>query len=138
MRHLTLLTFLVACDPTGVGGGSNDGWEPVVFVDEGDVCMAQQGSDVAVTVSVQECLSSSCDRDLGGECAATVDGDTITLTSEIRWETDTDPEACTDDCGLPSVDCTIPGLPDGTYTVIHGTETTTLTVPITGECDPWM
>ena len=138
MRYLTLLTFLMACDPTGVGGGSDDEWEPVSFVDEGDACLAQQGTDVVVTVSVQECLSSSCDRDLGGECAATVEGNTITLTSEIRWETAVTPEMCTDDCGLPSVTCTIPALADGTYTVVHGAQETTVVVPIADACDPWM
>ena len=42
MRYLTLLTFLVACDPTGVEGGSNDEWEPVAFVDEGDACLGSR------------------------------------------------------------------------------------------------
>ncbi|MEN0068621.1 MAG: hypothetical protein AAGA48_41270 [Myxococcota bacterium] len=112
-------------------------WEPVSYVDEGAVCLEASGSDVTVTVTAPDCLSSSCSRDLGGSCEAVVDGSTITVTSEITWE-----EAvagsnldCTDDCGAPRVTCTIEGgLADGPYTVEIGGEATSIEFPANA-CD---
>jgi len=107
-------------------------WEEVSYVDEGAVCLEADGADVRVTVTAPDCLSSSCSRDLGGQCEATVDGSTITVTSTITWEQAVaGPNlACTDDCGLPQVSCTIPGgLDDGEYTVEIGGESTTVDYP---------
>lgn len=121
----------IACVLAGCPNGGISNWEPVSFADEGEVCFDADGTDVTVEVAAPGCLSSSCSRNLGGSCAAVVDGTDITLTSEVTWEQDRGVGiACTDDCGLPSVMCTMEDLADGTYTVTHGDETFTLTIPL--------
>lgn len=107
-------------------------WEPVTFVDEGRVCLAEEGADLRVTVEAPACLSSSCSRNIEGSCQATVEGSTISVTSDITWEQAVaGPNlACTDDCGLASTSCTIDGgLPAGTYTLDIGGEISTLALP---------
>jgi hypothetical protein len=110
-------------------------WHTISFHDEGDLCFEQQGAAVAVVVSARECLSASCSRDVGGECSASLDGTTITITSEIFWEQNESPVAsCTEDCGDASVTCSIADLPAGTYTVVHGEDEQPLVVPTDGSC----
>lgn len=117
MSLSVVLSFLLGCELFVTQ------WEEVVYTDEGAVCLEADGSDVVVTVTAPDCLSSSCSRNLGGSCEATVDGSTITVTSEITWEEAVaGPNlACTDDCGAPQVTCTIPGgLAAGPYTIEIG------------------
>ncbi len=114
-------------------------WEPVSYIDEGTVCLEDDGSDVRVTVTAPDCLSSSCSRNLGGSCEATVEGSTITVTSEIVWENAVSGPnlSCTDDCGLPRVACTIPGgLPEGEYEVVIGDDVQAIDFPMSS-CDPF-
>jgi hypothetical protein len=132
MRWIPFVVVFAAC--IGIDG-IGDNWEPVSWVDEGSLCLENQGTDVVVTVRAPECLSSSCSRDLGGSCEATVDGDVITLTSEVHWEQNNGVNiACTDDCGAPTVSCTIADLPDGTYTILHGAEEVEVVVPLVEPC----
>ena len=136
MRYLPLFLALAACPPVTGGGGSDEDWQPVSYIDEGQVCFADQDMEVVVSVTAPDCLSSSCSRDLAGECTAVVDGTTITLTSDIHWEQNIGEKvACTEDCGAPTVECTISDLPDGTYTVTLGGVESTLIVPITEPCN---
>lgn len=108
-----------------------ESWQPVVRVDEGGVCFAPGDGGVDVLVVLSDCLSSSCSRNLQGACEATVDGASITLTSNISWEENVSPEAeCTADCGVPTANCTIEGLADGTYSVVYGEQTLELVVPL--------
>lgn len=112
-------------------------WEPVSQIDEGTSCLEAATADGTgtITVDADVCLSSSCDRNGTSSCEATLDGTTITVTSEFSWETATGiGVACTDDCGMLSAACDVGPLPEGTYTIVHGTETTTVTVPTTEEC----
>lgn len=129
IRWTLVALALVACELPGVSD-----WQPVSFVDEGEVCFEDAAPDVTVRVIAPGCLSSSCSRDLGGSCTAVVDGTDITLTSDISWEEDRGDVACTDDCGIPAVSCTLADLPDGTYTVTFGSQTLTLTVPVDEKC----
>jgi hypothetical protein len=86
---------------------------------------------VEVQVVVNDCLSSSCSRDLVAVCSATVSGAAITLTSDISWEENVgEGVPCTDDCGFPLATCAIEGLADGSYTVTFGAQTLDLTVPV--------
>lgn len=107
-----------------------DDWQPQVYVDEGDVCFLAGGDGVDVLVRIPECLSSSCSRDFVGTCSVAVDGNTITLQSDISWEQNVGDVTCTDDCGSPDASCVITGLGDGTYEVIFGDQTIPLTVPV--------
>ena len=140
MRSIPFLMGFAAC--VGVGGPTTDDsgaavddWQPVSYVDEGELCFENQGVDVVVQVTAPDCLSSSCSRNLAGTCEGTLSGDTITLTSDIHWEDNVgEGVACTDDCGAPTVSCTLPALADGTYVVVLGGVETELVVPVVGSC----
>jgi hypothetical protein len=107
-------------------------WGSVSRENEGDVCFAQRGSDVEVTVTACDCLSGSCSRDVGGNCDAMVMGTTIEITSEIHWE-DRGGQ-CTDDCQRASVTCTIATPPAGDYSVVFGDQQQQVTVPVVEDC----
>ena len=131
MRTLAPAMILAACG--GVPEPGSD-WQPVSHVDVGDVCFEADGDDITVRVVVEDCMSSGCARDFVGDCAATVDGTDITLTSSMEWETYVGDMACPADCGVPMVECTVSGLADGSYTVSFGTETLSLEIPVVESC----
>jgi hypothetical protein len=113
-------------------------WQLQSWVDAGVLCFEVDGTGVTVRVDPQECLSSSCSRAFQGSCSATVKGTAITVTSDISWEQNVAEGAtCTDDCGSTAVECTLPALADGTYTVTFGTQQSELVVPITADCPPY-
>lgn len=128
---MLVLVLSLAC------GGEK--WEPMEVVDQGSTCLVATEADALGTVTVysDECMSSSCDRNEQGSCTATLDGDTITVTSIFSWETATGNVDCTDDCGLLSADCTVGPLAAGSYTLVHGSDTETVTVPTEADCEPW-
>jgi hypothetical protein len=112
-------------------------WGEVSFVDEGELCFSSQLDAIAVEVRAPECMSSSCSRDTQATCDATVEGNRITITSDIRWEEkDGGLKGCTLDCGTAAADCNIGQLAPGTYTVVHGEEETELVVPLDREGCP--
>lgn len=120
--------FLVGCPTT-------EDWQPVSYVDEGALCIEAGATDLTVNVDPGECLSSSCSRAFTGACTVTLDGNTITVTSDIAWEQNVAEGAeCTDDCGSTAASCTLATPADGTYTVMFGAEETELVVPVTGTC----
>lgn len=127
---MLVLVLSLAC------GGEK--WVPMEVVDRGAACLIATEADALGTVTVDsgECMSSSCDRDEQGSCTATLDGDTITVTSTFSWETATGKVACTDDCGLLSAECTVGPLAAGTYTLVHGSDQQTVTVPTEDDCGP--
>jgi hypothetical protein len=132
MRICVFSMLAMAC----TGTGSGDDWQPVTYVDEGELCFEQRDSDVAIRVDPQECLSSSCSRAFEGSCTASLQDNTITVSSDIAWEENVGNVSCTDDCGSTAVECTLPALADGTYTVIFGDQQIELQVPITEPCQP--
>lgn len=151
LAYAPLIALAAACTGTVPKTDTNDtdsglttppvteDWQPVSYVDEGEVCFTQGDPDVNVTVTVQDCMSSSCSRAFAGSCTVTVDGTDITVTSDLHWEDNVaDNASCTDDCGIPSATCTLPALADGTYQVTIGGTTTTLVVPITEPCPYYM
>ena len=94
-------------------------------------------SDGTVEVYQGGCMSSSCDRNEVASCTATLDGTTITVTSSFSWETATSGVDCTDDCGFLIAECDLASaLDDGVYTLVHGSETTTISLPDDGgDCE---
>lgn len=102
--------FLVGC-PT-------DAPSITEFTDEGVLCL--QGTDLLV--DWQTCLSSSCDTLTDAECTVALEGGVLTLTTYGRIESVG--TECTDDCGLASVTCVLPDIPDpSVITVEHGVTT---------------
>jgi hypothetical protein len=126
MRRGGSLLLLAAC------GGP---WSEVSFVDEGELCISQEGDGIRIVVDAPECLSSSCSRNPHGTCDATVHGDRITVTSEISWEEHHGRLAeCTHDCGRATAECTIDELMPGAYTVVLGDAQQQIVLPVMEGC----
>ncbi|MEZ4236483.1 MAG: hypothetical protein R3F59_10055 [Myxococcota bacterium] len=96
MRNAWLVALLAAC----TGGSATEDWQPVQYVDEGEVCFTQSGQDLVATVTAPDCMSSSCSRAFEGSCVLSVTGTDITLTSDLHWEDNVaDGGTCTDAAG---------------------------------------
>lgn len=133
------ISGLTACvDETTLPGEPED-WALQEYVDEGELCATGGGTEpVVIQVDAGECLSSSCSRDFVGSCTATLEGSTITVTSDISWEQNVSPDAsCTEDCGATVASCELPAVPDGVYTVVLGAESVELTAPSAVVCSPF-
>ena len=126
--------FLLACT-----AGSPPGIETITTTNTGSVCLEAPvaDGDGQITVDPNLCLSSSCDTLISATCTATLDGSTITVTSEFVVESQTGDVSCTDDCGLPMATCTVGPLASGTYTITHGDVIAEVTIPTTDTCDPY-
>lgn len=110
-------------------------WVEETQSNEGTACLTGEADGAGtITVNADVCLSSSCSRAAEGSCTATVDGTTITVTSEFSWEEATGDVACTDDCGSLSTTCTTDALPAGDYTVVHGSSSETISIPNSDPC----
>jgi hypothetical protein len=116
-----------------VGPGCASQWEDESLQNEGDVCFVDRGEVLEVAVSV-DCLGGGCTRNFENTCEATREGETITVTSEFTWQ-DRPTGPCTADCFTPTAVCQLPTPPDGTYAVVHGEQTSSLTVPTIEPCD---
>lgn len=126
MRLIGILFLLMGC-------GLAENWEARSIVDRGTACLeADAGGVGTITVDAGTCLSSSCDREATGTCAATVDGNTITVTTRFDWETATGNVECTDDCGFLEATCITGSLPAGDYTLVVGDRSSSVTVPTEG------
>lgn len=141
MLKTTLLLFVpftlsLGCDGRGVR--PNDNWQAASQTDEGTTCVKAGSTDKKASIHVngELCLSSSCSRNIKGSCDATLDGSTITVTSQFDWEENVGVNVpCTYDCISRIVECgTVGPLPAGTYTLVHGTASEEVVVPNDGDC----
>lgn len=71
------------------------------LTDQGTVCLQNDGT---LFMDFQTCLFSSCDTLVSQSCSATLDGSTLTVTSEAVI--DSQGQVCTADCGLVQGTCT--------------------------------
>ena len=150
LAWLALLSAPLAlgCSDDGIGGGD----ELVEFENTGRVCLLADPQSFAdspqdfvanqpltVQVTFDSCLSSSCTRDETAVCEAIADGATVAVTSSASYlDTTNSAQGCTDDCQTLSVTCEVAGLPDGDYSVSHGGNTLSFTIPSsvpTAPCD---
>lgn len=124
-----MLLLLLACDETPKT-------ETHTYTDQGDACLSAPTADAEGTVTVDPhlCLSGSCDELISSGCTATLEGTTITVTSEFVVESPAEPTTCTTDCGMPTASCTVGPLPAGTYDLVYGAATGTAVVPGDGDC----
>ena len=117
---LLSLVLLAACNPV----------ETTVLTNDGVICIDETAGEVVV--DMQTCLSSSCDTLISSECAVTLDGDTLTVTSTATI--DSQGTTCTDDCGFVVVRCTLPDGDLSATTVRHGAESASY-ASLIGACD---
>ena len=71
-----------------------------------------------IAVRLATCLSSSCDTLLESACAATLDGDTVTVTAAATIRSEGC--ACTADCGLVEARCPLPAGAESATTLAWG------------------
>ena len=134
-----------------VGCSSVDGvdYTLVVAVDEGTLCTFsgepllpgtpaagsdlltfEEGSQLHVTVSLDDCLSNSCDVNRKASCQVTRDGNTLRVTSELSYEAFHE-DMCTLDCGRLVARCESAPLSAGHYEIAFGDDQYGLSVPST-------
>jgi hypothetical protein len=111
---------------------SGCGWMPAdqsrTTHSSGALCFKSgENGTLAVVVSFDTCLSSSCDRLLGTSCHLSESGGTITVAA--RADVEHDGHECTADCGIPTARCESPPLAAGTYTVTYGLDKGKVTLP---------
>ncbi|RAL23962.1 hypothetical protein DL240_07380 [Lujinxingia litoralis] len=139
MRPLSTTLLALLSLPLMAAACGNDDASPedVRYENQGQVCLhlaedAQNTSAIeipSISVTIPICLSSSCSLNPEASCTASVEGTTITLSSEASFlDYSVTDRACTEDCGQLQARCAIPALEAGEYTVIHGEETFTLEV----------
>lgn len=104
-----------------------------VYVNEGRVCVepaeveAFGGGDVlTLTVRADECISA-CAEDADATCAAVRDGDRIEVVSEAHYNEGSG--ACIALCATLDAECIVEDVPPGDYTIVHGGDSHTLTLP---------
>ncbi len=133
----------------GCGSVENADYALFAAVDEGTLCMFsgepimpgtpaagselltfEEGSRLFVTVSLDDCLSDSCDVNRVAYCQVAQDGTTLLVSSELSYEM-TDQTQCTMDCGRLVARCESEPLSAGHYQVAFGGATYPLSVPST-------
>jgi hypothetical protein len=105
------------------------GSEDVERLDTGSVEIAEgfAAGGVFVKVTLDGCLSSSCDVDRQAFCSVALEGDRLVVRSEFSWTSEGN--ACTADCGSLSANCSLAEtLGDGSYVVVHGDDTGSLDI----------
>ena len=126
----SIVLGLVGCGPgTTDKTVENDG-KACIF---GTGTSPEDGIDAgaaSIRVYVNTCLSSSCDTVKSKSCEATLEGDTVSVTSRVTIASEQG--ACTDDCGGVQVDCEVGMVEAGDFTLTHGGESTAITVPDDG------
>jgi hypothetical protein len=147
MRKTYFFFVLFPIILTSCGGGK----DRVEYTDQGRLCVyASQptpfdqnpqefvaDAPIHVMVTHHGCLSSSCTEDRESSCTIDVQGQVVTVSSQGGF-TDTSGAsvACTDDCALVAGACSTAALPAGTYTLHHGDDSLTLTIPSTAATPP--
>lgn len=116
------------------------------YRDRGDACLIhanadavsaelQPGDDLEIVVFFPHgCLSSSCSDVRITTCEATLTGNEIHVSSHGVVEEDVSANACTTDCGIMTARCNIDLDEPGDYTIVHGDQTTPITLPGEPEC----
>ena len=89
------------------------------------------GAPIVLRVAGASCLSSSCTSDVIARCTAALDGQAVRVEADFSWSETSG--ACTDDCRSIVATCSTPALSAGTYTIVLGTRSATVTV---GELGP--
>lgn len=142
---LPLLLFSTGCGSflPGPSGSPASGLQ--VRTDEGAVCVHSsqpepfelptsqsfaEGAPVYLQFTFPECLSSSCDTEREAFCELSREGETFIVSTHAAWRSNRNPlVGCTEDCGRLGATCQTPPLGAGTYTVRHGGNSVTFTVP---------
>ncbi|MEZ4445410.1 MAG: hypothetical protein R3B72_40425 [Polyangiaceae bacterium] len=118
-----------------LGGGC--GADDTIVDNEGSakLCL-QQDNSVVISAWFEECRS--CTHIERAECSLTVDGSTIVVSSSSeRIRQEEEGVACNTGCREQFVACGEVSLPDGQYTVTHGDESYSITVPVTATAQDW-
>jgi hypothetical protein len=108
--------------------GGDDEASRDVFENRGSVCI-QSEDDGAVSVMVQfpTCLSSSCSEVKENTCSVELVSGTINLTS--RAVVEQRGTECTTDCGILTAECRSVPVQAGTYPIVHGEDSASVTLP---------
>ena len=145
IRHAFAAALLLVF--TGCGQATPDDAEPDAREEEGDqeieyrtfdysnqgrACISDDpGYGPLVLVDLETCLSSSCDGRGESSCTATVDGDTLTVTSQAETRSAVGDVECTNDCLPFIIQCTVEGDLADVASITYAGNTTQMV-----ECPP--
>lgn len=91
---------------------------------------------VTLDVMINSCVSG-CAQDIEASCEIAVTGNALQVTSRGSYTEGTSSGiGCPDVCNFLRATCTTPPLAAGIYTVAHGGESVTLTIPSTTPSAP--
>jgi hypothetical protein len=137
--------FILCAVLAAPGGFGCDGKEITSFHNEGRVCLLpadRERSDASidgqgvheVSVLFDSC-ASGCARVTRASCQATVEDDTIHLTSHAELRVPAGSDNCPDECVRVEAICAIERLPAGPYTIEHGQLRIDVEVPSAQPCE---
>ena len=140
-------TFLVFCTLLATAGCADEEPETYELKNEGAVCVTQNqdpaiqsvtlvaDEPTKVSVLFRSC-STTCIENLETSCTAEYDPGTSTIivTSSASWQRE-DVDSCNLACLVIETTCDGPTLPEGTYTILHGSSEEQITVPSTYRCE---
>jgi hypothetical protein len=122
VRRVALATVAIglfaACDDS----------KTTTIEDTGAICLVQNDDSVSVTVQIEACLKGSCRSASDVECRAIAASGRITVTSHAKI-TETTQQGCPDSCDPAVATCELVGVA-GDYTIVHGANQTSVTLPI--------
>jgi hypothetical protein len=121
-----IASTVVACDD------DDDEWRTVVVENSGPVCLTSGNGMLNTRVSIDACVNAVCRRELATVCQADVSSGRITLTSKAEILEATDERDCPDGCRPAVTACSVALPADGSYTVVHGSDQTDVTIPLSG------
>ena len=116
---LVPLLWLLEC----AGGGARQ-----TFVNSGSLCLRPADDQLHAEVKLLGCLSSSCNRLVANACAIHQEEDQISISSRLVIESNG--ADCASDCGSWISRCDLPAPGAGTYGVVFGAASYSLSFPL--------
>jgi hypothetical protein len=116
---------LVGCLGSMIGCGEKITYEQ--HSDAGHVCVTVAAGNVVNATVHFGCITGGNTSLEEAECSMELDGSNLIVTAEA-WTKTVHRTFSTDECGLPTTECSLSDVPDGDYTVTYGGFSTDLTV----------
>lgn len=141
VRRLAGSALVIIGASTITACSDDDRREIRTYRDSGSVCISPSGATATAVVRVRfdACLSPGCDEPRSTTCTALVSDGRIDIHSRLEVlgaaKGTVCPLGCSTDDGVYAT-CELETSTSGTYQVVHGDETGTAVLPLTGPIQP--
>jgi hypothetical protein len=116
-------------------GDDRDDSRRVAYDDQGTLCWRSSNGELTASVSLPDCLSSSCDTDRVAQCTVRLEDARVRVDSHLAYTVQSGGD-CTLDCGQLVANCATALPADGTYPVDFGERTDVATLSIVAGAIP--